>query len=96
MNKGLMSVVSAVAKKFGCECVTRVFTNENSRTIFKGVEGPWGIKLGQCIQLPNLTHKFEYRNILSFLVNHCGLSVKDAAEACGMSYSYATALLRHK
>lgn len=96
MNKGLMSVVGAVAKKFGCESVTRVVTNENTRMVFKGIEGPDGIQLGQVIKLPIFEHKYEYRNILGFLVNNCGFSIKDAAEACGVSYSYATAQLRHK
>lgn len=96
MNKGLMSVVGAVAEKFGCEYVTRVVTNENARMVFKGIEGPYGIQLGRFIKLPNFKHKFEYQNILGFLVNNCGFSIKDAAEACGVSYSYATAQLRHK
>ena len=96
MNKGLMSVVGAVAKKFGYDYVTRVVTNENSRMVVKGIEGPYGIQFCQSIKLPNLDHKFEYQNILVFLVNNWGFSIKDAADACGMSYSYAAALLRHK
>ena len=96
MSKGLMSVVGAVAEKFGYEFVTRVVTNGDTRMMFKGLVGPDGCQVGWLTKMPSYKHKFEYRIILDFLVNTCGFSIKDAAEACGISYSWATAQLRLK
>ena len=94
MGKSLISVNKSLAPAF--ETAQRVVVNEIGRTTFKGVIFPNGLKIGMFVQVPNFNRKAECAGILNTLVNFCGFSKKDAAEACGVAYSYGTKLLRQK
>lgn len=94
MGKGLISVNKSLVPVF--ETVQRAIVNESGRTTFKGIVFPNGLKIGMVVQVPNFSRKADYKGVLSTLVNFCGFSKKDAAEACGVAYSYGTNLLRQK
>ena len=78
------------------ETTQRVVINECERTTFKGIVFPNGLRIGIFVQVPNFNREADYKEILDILVNYCGFSKKDAANYCGIAYSYVTQLLRQK
>lgn len=94
MSKDLISVAKAL--KPAIETTKEVVTNELGRTTFIGIDFHNGLKLGFVARVGNMEFKHEYREILNILVNICKFPKKLAAEICGVSYLYATKLLRQK
>ena len=60
-----------------------------------GVNYPNGLRFVTGVIVPKCATKAGYREYLPLLINH-GLSVKEAADACGISPSYAYKLLKAK
>jgi len=94
MNKVLVPVSQILSQAF--ECARKVISNPTGRTTVTGVAFQNGLKVMQAVQVPQYAHKYEYREILITLVKSCGYSLKQAADACGLSYSYAAKLVRQK
>ena len=94
MGKGLISVNKGLVPAF--ETAQRVVVNECGRTTFKGVVFPNGLKIGMFVQVPSFSRKADCKGILDTLVNCRGFSKKEAADYCGVAYSYGTKLLREK
>ncbi|MBR5289606.1 MAG: hypothetical protein IKU28_01285 [Erysipelotrichaceae bacterium] len=64
-------------------------------TTVAGINYSNGLKFITGVVVPKCATKAGYREYLPILINH-GLSVKEAADACGISLSYAYKLLRVK
>ena len=64
-------------------------------TTVAGVNYPNGLRFITGFVVPKCATKAGYREYLAILIKH-GLSVKEAADACGISPSYAYKLLRTK
>ena len=94
MSKNLASVTNALATAFERTCNTVV--TQATRTTITGVNFQNGLKIGLVIQVPNFDTKLYYQEILNVMVNYCGIPIKWAAQFCGLSYSYATRLLRQR
>ena len=94
MNKVSVPVSQVLSQSF--ECIKKTIFNSSGRTSVTGVSFQNGLKIFQAVQVPKREHLYEYRSILITLTKKCGYSLKQAAEACGLSYSYAAKLVRQK
>lgn len=94
MNKTLVPVSQVLSQAF--ELAKKVISNPSGRTTVTGVNFQNGLKVMQAVQVPQFAHKYEYREILITLIKSCGYTLKQAADACGLSYSYAAKLVRQK
>lgn len=93
MNKELIPV-SRVWNQT-CELIKRIIPSSVGRTTATCASFENGLKFFHAVQIPNLAHKYEYRDILVTLKS-LGYSTEQAADACGLSYSYAAKLIRQK
>ena len=94
MNKTLVPVSQVLSQAF--ELAKKVISGPSGRTTVTGVNFQNGLKIINAVQVPQLAHKYEYREILITLVKTCGYTLKQAADACGLSYSYAAKLVRQQ
>ena len=94
MNKTLVPVSQFLSQAFGL--AKKVIYSPSGRTTVTGVNFQNGLKIINAVQVPQLAHKYEYREILITLVRTCGYTLKQAADACGLSYSYAAKLVRQQ
>ena len=94
MNKTLAPVSQFLSQAF--ELAKKVIYSPSGRTTVTGVNFQNGLKIINAVQVPQLAHKYEYREILITLVRTCGYTLKQAADACGLSYSYAVKLVRQQ
>ena len=94
MNKTLVPVSQFLSQVF--ELAKKVIYSPSGRTTVTGVNFQNGLKIINAVQVPQLAHKYEYREILITLVRTCGYTLKQAADACGLSYSYAAKLVRQQ
>ena len=94
MNKTLVPVSQFLSQAF--ELAKKVISSPSGRTTVTGVNFQNGLKIINAVQVPQLAHKYEYREILITLVRTCGYTLKQAADACGLSYSYAAKLVRQQ
>lgn len=94
MNKTLVPVSQFLSQAF--KLAKKVIYSPSGRTTVTGVNFQNGLKIINAVQVPQLAHKYEYREILITLVRTCGYTLKQAADACGLSYSYAAKLVRQQ
>ena len=94
MGKGLISVTNNLVSAF--EANQQTMVNELGRTTVRKVLFTNGLKIALVVQVPNFARKADCKGIMDTLVNFCGFSKKDAANYCGVAYSYGTKLLRQK
>lgn len=79
----------------GVSMLKKTVVKSNCLTTVTCINYPNGLQLLKGVNIPKCATKAQYREFLPILVNN-GYSVKDAAEACKMSTSYAYKLLKHK
>ncbi len=88
MNK-MIPVLSTFSK------IVKMAENTLSRTKVVSMRFDSGLEILNAVRVPKLARKKDYLAILIQL-RKLGYSIKAAADACGISYSYAVKLLQKK
>ena len=83
------------AFNFGVSLIKKVDTLPTHTRTVTGISYPNGLQFIQGVIVPKCATKAQYSEYLPILIKH-GYSVKEAAEACKISVSYAYKLVRSK
>lgn len=73
--------------------VIKIFETSNKRTVMNSKELIPGLVAKYGFSITKQAKKADYLPILKYLTNK-GMSIKDASNLCGISYSYAAKLLK--
>ena len=83
------------AVNFGVSLIKKVDAFPTHTRTVTGISYSNGLQFIQGVIVPKCATKAQYSKYLPILIKH-GYSVKEAADACNISVSYAYKLLRSK
>ena len=89
------SLISQAVNKIGCYITQKVDIKPTHITTLTGINYSNGIQFIKGVNIPRCATKAQYREYLPILIQN-GYSVKEAADACKISVSYAYKLLQAK